>query len=327
MKQVTEISKVMNTLNNKVMKQRNYLALAALVTAATPFFFTACDKDDDCAPIQASINATILPMETRASNTEWTADDAIGVSADMGGEKYVNVRYRTDGSGKFSVVNDSSGVDNTIYYQGDATFDFTAYYPYAGANGTRPGTDGVIGRTITADDLKPEGLPGIDFLWAKAKGSSAAPVVNFSFDHAMSRLVFVFIKGDGVNQLEDIQYELDGLRPAGTFNTLTGVAVVDAGAQVQKLQGAVVAAAEMKAMLIGFPAQEGTLSLKVTMGGKVYNAQFLMAMEQGTNASIPLKGGCSYTYNVKMNKESITVERATITPWDEIPPQDVPATF
>lgn len=327
MKEVTKIPEVMDTLNSKVMKMRNYLASAAVVIAAAPFLFTACDKNDDCAPVAANITATIRPMETKAGNTTWAAGDAIGVSAAISGKDYTNVQYRTDGSGKFVVVNPASGADNTIYFQDEKEVNFTAYYPYEGANGTMPGSAGVISRTITGDDLKPEGLPGIDFLWATAKGSSAATTVNFSFDHAMSRLVFAFEKGDGVVQLENIQYSLNGLTPEGTFNTLTGVARVSSNPNPTVLGGDMAASGDMKAMLIAYPGQEGTLTLEVTMAGKKYTASFQMAAEQGTNTSIPLKGGCSYTYNVKLSKQAITVEQATITPWDEQPSQDVPATL
>ena len=66
----------------------------------------------------------------------------------------------------FSPVPGAVGEDNTIYFQGTSPMEFTAYYPCQGANGTKPGNNGVITRTLTAADQSTANLPDIDYLWA-----------------------------------------------------------------------------------------------------------------------------------------------------------------
>ena len=144
----------------KVMKSVNQIRFVALMAAAATLF-GGCEKESDNTvdntPVAARITSTIDDMATRAVNTAWTAGDAIGVSGKSGEKPYVNVKYvTTAGRGEFTAVNDA-GKDNNIYFQNKNDVTFTAYYPYDGANGTDPGTNGVIAKTITADDQSASG--------------------------------------------------------------------------------------------------------------------------------------------------------------------------
>ena len=141
------------------MKSVNQIRFVALMAAAATLF-GGCEKESDNTvdntPVAARITSTIDDMATRAVNTAWTAGDAIGVSGKSGEKPYVNVKYvTTAGRGEFTAVNDA-GKDNNIYFQNKNDVTFTAYYPYDGANGTDPGTNGVIAKTITADDQSAE---------------------------------------------------------------------------------------------------------------------------------------------------------------------------
>lgn len=69
----------------------------------------------------------------------------------------MNVKYvTTAGSGAFTVVN-NPGEDNAIYFQNKDDVTFTAYYPYDGENGTAPGTNGIISKSITAAEQTADG--------------------------------------------------------------------------------------------------------------------------------------------------------------------------
>ena len=124
-----------------------------LLTAmgATAFILCGCEQNDsnpvDEAPVAARITSTIAAQNTtdndrapstRASETSWANGDLIGVSASSttGTTSYTNIKYAATGTaGNFAVVN-AAGEDNDIYFQDQKSTDFSAYYPYAGTNGT-----------------------------------------------------------------------------------------------------------------------------------------------------------------------------------------------
>ena len=115
--------------------------------------------------------------------------------------------------------------DNTLYFQDASPTEFTAYYPCEGANGTRPGSDGILTKTLTATDQSPENLPVIDYLWAQQTAQSSSPEVDFLFSHRMSRITLRFKAGTGVVFPADgPTYTLTGVSTAGTFDTSTGEA-------------------------------------------------------------------------------------------------------
>ena len=160
------------------MKSVNQIRFVALVTAAA-ILAGGCEKESDNTvdntPVAARITSTIDDMATRAVNTAWTAGDAIGVSGKSGEKPYVNVKYvTTAGSGAFTVVN-NPGEDNAIYFQNKDDVTFTAYYPYDGENGTAPGTNGIISKSITAAEQTADGQAKFDYLFATATASSANP--------------------------------------------------------------------------------------------------------------------------------------------------------
>ena len=153
------------------MKTNSILSNLA-APALSLLLFAACESDNhltDDSPIAARITSTIDgTAQTRASESAWTSDDRIGVSATSteGATAYTNIQYTATGTGgDFAVVN-AAGEDNDIYFQDKKSVDFTAYYPYTATNGTRPGTDGIISKTLTAADQVLADLPLIDYLWS-----------------------------------------------------------------------------------------------------------------------------------------------------------------
>lgn len=306
----------------------------SLVTAALT---AACSNDEprvDYAPVAASITAGVAGPGTRAIGNTWNADH-IGITvtgsplSDMK-TRYGNRHYSTTAVGTTSADFSPATADDGIFFQNAGeTVTFAAYAPYQPAQpGALPGTDGIISHSIDTADFTPEKLSGIDFLWASATGKAASPQVNFTFKHTMSRLTFIFLKGEGLDELKDIRYELYGLCPNGTFNTLTGQAKADTAiVPTFKYSIPVPFSTDMRSTIMAFPEQEGTLSLTVVMDGKSYMTQFPMVVEPGTSNRIPLAGGHSYTYNVTLKKNALIVEQATIYAWEEEHPQDVPAVY
>ena len=303
------------------MKSVNRIHLSAILMAAA-FLFTGCEKENentvDNQPVKARITSTIDGMVTRAAGTAWAAGDRIGVIAyNEGGELILaNAPYvTTEGNGVFT----AGGGEFYFPYKVDVYF--YAYYPFEGTDGTAPGTYGIISKTITAADQTPDTQPKIDYLFAgNFTGSSASPNVQFRFGHCMSRIVLKFLPGDGITTLDDIEYTLSGILPAGTFNTINGDAAANDATSAAPLTMSVPgsAATELSSALILFPQQsDADKTLALTMRGKTYTATFKFKENPDNGGVRELASGHTYTYNVKINNTSMTISPATIAGWEE----------
>ena len=157
------------------MKQFTSTRLFAVTSVVAAMLAAGCSEENNepvgnasnAAIVTASIGKADNVTSTRASNTVWDADDCIGISTSSakGKTNYINIQYKTDGS-VFKPVSGAAGEDNTIYFQDTSPTEFTAYYPYEGVNGTKPGSNGVITRTLTVADQSTANLPAIDSLGA-----------------------------------------------------------------------------------------------------------------------------------------------------------------
>ena len=308
----------MHIKTKEVMKPANQIRFVALVAAAT-ILLAGCEKESDNtvdgAPVAARITSTIDGMATRAADTHWDKVDAIGVSGISGGQPYVNVKYvTTEGDGKFTVVN-AAGEDNDIYYQDKNNVAFTAYYPYDGENGTAPGTDGIIDRTITADDQTADGQATFDYLFATANGSVANPGVEFQFHHCMTRIVLNFQPGNGIASLSSLTYTIKALALKGTFDTNTGAT---AGTTIDDLTLLVpYNATAMSSTLIVFPQQANGANISIIMNSMNYTGTIDFPENADNGNTRELRAGYSYTYNVKVNNGTLTISLANVNDWGE----------
>lgn len=303
------------------MKSVTQIRLSAILMAAA-FLFTGCEKENenrvDNQPIKARITSTIDGMVTRAAGTAWAAGDCIGIYSfnSAGLRTLTNAPYvTTEGNGVFT----AEGED--FYFPNKEDVYFYAYYPFEGADGTEPGTGSIIRKNITAADQTPAAQPKIDYLFAgETTANSTNPNVQFRFDHCMSRIVLKFLPGNGVNSLDDIEYTLSGILPAGTFNTRNGSAAADDATPAAPLTMSVPgsAAAELSSALIFFPQQsDADKTLALTMRGKTYTATFKFKENPKNGGARELASGHTYTYNVKINNTSMTISPATIAGWEE----------
>lgn len=136
----------------------------------------------------------------------------------------------------------------------------------------------------------------------------------------MSRIVLKFLPGDGITALDDIEYTLDGILPAGKFVTNLGHAAADDATLAAPLTMTVPgsAATELSSALIFFPQQsDADKTLALTMRGKTYTATFKFKENPKNRGVRELAAGHSYTYNVKINNTSMTISPATIAAWEE----------
>ena len=300
-------------------------------TAAAVLLLAGCEKESnnivENGPVAARITSTIAGMTTpggtngtpatRASGTAWTKNDEIGITALDASDIMLldNACYVTrGGDGKFEAEDGS-----VLYFTDNFEVSFTAYYPWTA---TEKLENGIIQDVLTeATNQAPENQPKIDFLFATAKGSAANADVKLQFRHCMSRLVLNFKPGEGITELDDIEYTLDGMELGGTFNTQTGEAKSEG-----KVSGLVAltltvpgnGAAELSSPLILFPQQGNELrSLTLTMRGTTYTATFQLPQNPQNNNVRELLAGHSYTYNVKINNTTMTISQATISDWGD----------
>lgn len=307
--------------------------IAAISVAAISLLLTAgCSGEENepggntsnAAIITASVGKADNVASTRASETAWDAGDCIGISTSStstkGKTNYINIRYQTDGS-VFSPVPGAAGEDNTIYFQGTSPMEFTAYYPCQGANGTKPGNNGIITRTLTAADQSTANLPDIDYLWAQKTAQSSNPKVDFLFSHRMSRLVLNFKAGAGVSLPPDgLAYTLTGLVQEGAFDTSTGEAKAT-GSTPADLTGlptttaTTTATGQATGTTILWPQAANSVRLQLTLNGITFGA--VLTFPSGTAAGEALAPSTSYTFNVTVERTGLEIGNADIDGWTD----------
>lgn len=297
------------------MKQFTTTRLFAVTSVIAAMFAAGCSEENyepggnvpNAAIITASVGQAGSVASTRASNTAWDAGDCIGISASSakGKTNYVNIRYMTDGS-VFRPVPGAAGEDNTLYFQDASPTEFTAYYPCEGANGTKPGSDGILTKTLTATDQSPENLPAIDYLWAQQTAQSSSPEVDFLFSHRMSRIILRFKADDGVAL--KATYTLTGVVTAGTFDTSTGQAKATGTAStLENLP--MIPGGQPTGTVILWPQAAHALRLQLTLDGTTSGAALTFPAGDG------LKPSTSYTFNVNVKSAGIKIEKADIEDW------------
>ena len=277
--------------------------------AALALSLAACTNDNevmDNGPVAARINAEISnAVATRASGTTWNENDRIGLTGI--GTQYDNVPYIMNG-GTFKEDGEP------IYFHTTKDVVFRAYYPYD-----------ENGKTLkaTTDDEAQKNQPKIDFLYATgATASTHNPTVNFtdgtkaggkdcSFHHCMSQITLTFVAGDGVSfsAIQPESYTLSGLVLTGSFDTTTGIAKTDDGAQAANLDMPI--GSQLTSSVILFPQTVTALPLYVKYNGERYKAT--LNIPEGA-----LQAGNNYTYTVKVRNRGIEVSQATIAAWNEI---------
>ena len=284
--------------------------------AALALALAACTNDDENlndGPVAAVINAEISDaVATRASGTTWADKDGIGVSENRFG--YTNVPYRWE-SGKFTPTG------TIIFFQDDDPTTFSAYYPYNAAGGTL---------TATTDATAQQNQPAIDFLYATgATASTHNPEVNFtddtdaggtdcSFHHCMSQITLTFEAGSGVDftTIQPTAYTLSGLVLTGSFDTTTGIAKTDDGAQAadltMELDGV------LTSSVILFPQDKASIELSVNYNSQSYTAT--LTIPEGA-----LQAGNNYTWTVTVRNKDLGISSAEITPWNPVSGGDVSA--
>lgn len=312
------------------MKQFTSTRLFAVTSVVAVLLAAGCSEENN-EPVGNASNAVIVTASigkadnvtsTRASNTVWDADDCIGISTSSakGKTNYINIQYKTDGS-VFNPVSGAAGEDNTIYFQDTSPTEFTAYYPYEGVNGTKPGSNGVITKKLTVADQSTANLPAIDYLWAQQTAQSSNPKVDFQFSHRMSRIILNFKAGAGtVLPTDGLTYTLTGLATEGTFNTVTGEAQATGTASTLEKLPTTTTAGQPTGTAILWPQPANSVRLQLTLNGTTFGAA--LTFPSGT-AGEALAPSTSYTFNVNVERTGIEISKADIKDWTDGGSKDI----
>lgn len=309
------------------MKKTNILAAAAMILALTACSSNETDglqsgdfnsaKNNPNAP---QFSATI-GAQTRAYDTSWETNDAIGITGTSGTKTYTNVQYVTTAAdGNFTVA--TAGTD--IYFQDNSTVTFTAYYPWNAST------------AITADTKAQKNQKTFDYLWSQATGSKASRNVAFSFAHKMAKVVLTIKKGSDVdfNEVKNAILSLGGIKHNGSFDVADGTTTTTGTVEAWTFANSITAdnnapVAEdatnetVTYTLILFPQEfEAVLPFTAELTGIQSFAANLNFATAPTEKN-ELKAGCQYNLNVILNKTSLIVEGCTIQPWTPVNGDDV----
>ena len=285
---------------------------------AAVLVLAACSNDKENgiekAPVAAKVMASIESLNTRAFNSTWDQDDAIGISCSSATTNYNNMKYVTAlGDGNFE---HADGESMGIFFQtANETVNFSAYYPFAGTNGTAAG---VISNVTTDDQTKQKQF---DFLFAdNVTASRENYVVSFTgehpFNHKMCRLIVnLSTSADADFKAEDVfagSYSISGVKHSGSFNTATGEAVATGDASANWAITAVptddAANATRTYSMIFYPQGENaTLTFYATIAGQVYTCQI----------NPNLTAGKSNAYTIITRKTGLKVSSCSINNWED----------
>lgn len=287
---------------------KNYSLLAgAMLTLA----FTACSNNEIEnleEPVAAQFSASISDaIETRALGTLWDKGDVIGITASDNNDmaaKYTNIQYTTaNGDGNFT--------GTAIYFQNTGNVTFSAYYPFTGTAGTAAGT---ISSDTKVTNQAVDKQKNIDYLYASVEDKSyKEKTVAFQFDHKMSEITLTFKAGTDVDLDNITKYTISGLKMEGSFNTATGEATATANAAEDlTMSGSCLSGGEAAVdPVILYPQAATNVKLSITLDGQKYGCDLTI------DGSV-LKAGTNYTFTITVNKEKLTVDKATINGWTSI---------
>lgn len=278
-----------------------------ILLAAAAISLAACNNDDNILdePVAAQVSATIGESAvSRATDSNWTPGDAIGITMDS---RYVNIKHVTqEGDGNFTA-------DNTLYFKNKREpVALTAYYPYADrVSASAP----VLEASAIADHQTPAEQAKFDFLYARLDGvSGAEPNVNFTFSHRMCKLTFIFENGDGTDVSKITSYEISGLVLDGSFNTSTGDCAAKSSPQAPlsiTIPEGTVEHGEAVPSLIVFPQTVATVTMKIKDN---QNQDYTCNLQFTDNC---LESGNNYTYTIIVKKTGLVLKQSGINEWDD----------
>ena len=277
------------------MKKFTILATLVMVALAA----ISCNNREEPTPQteQKVISvATSLYNFTKATDTAFEADDAIGVHiiSNQPNEPYLNnAKYTYNGTAW-------KGEQTNYWYKDESVVaDIYAYYPYS-ANGGYNATG--INFTVNSDQTTPAGYTASDLMVANTTSKPTAEPVYLNFHHALSKVVI------------NINSELDEAVADVMFSDVYGTANVSLAGGAATVGGSKGGIKALKVkdtqwQLILVPQAEVSPRLIITTSAQ---KQYTFDIESATTFA----GGKVSTATISLTKESISTSFTTeVTDW------------
>ena len=276
--------------------------------ALATLLLTACQNDEETMQTDTRVALQVTSgIQTRAYDDQWEENDGIGIFGSTQGDAptqaYSNVRYVTkSGNGTFTPDG------TTIYLPTDDSYlDFVAYYPHT----TSLTADGIYAVDVTNQSIQKD----IDLMAAsKLSANRTDPTVAFNFEHKLSKIVFNFTAGVGMdeNELAGMKVQLTNQQTKALFD-------------VTKPDGEVVVGTNTPATLTLNTTDDGTSSEGIVLPSENFNNMtlhleladggsfFNWDLNNSQNAD-KFEAGKKYVYDITVNRLGLGVT-ATITDW------------
>ena len=239
---------------------------------------------------------------TRATESQWTAGDAIGIRmTDVSGnivDGYANVPYIADVNGNFTPA------EGDMYYPNSGVqVGFTAYYPY---NATLQNGRFAVN---LANQSNPEAIDLLHATTTAQYGKFSTGGVTLPFRHMMSKLVLKTQAGAGFTaaDLTGMQVAIKRLNSHAIFNTATGE-LTDAVAAGIIIPHTVSDGAHYEAIVAPtvLAVVGQTMQVAFTVGGKEY---------VWDAPQMAFVSGQAHEWMVTISRTGITVAEGNIAPW------------
>lgn len=290
---------------------RNHLFLSSIIA----FMLTSCFQDyptPEHVKQYITVNAAIHAMQTRAFNTVWEKNDAIGIYMKKSNDKWSdaiqanNVKYITDGTSIFRVADTKKAINFPI---DGSNASFVAYYPYKAA---------LSDMKYPVDITDQSNLPDIDLLYsdnAEAVNSEQLNI-NLAFVHQLTKVILNIIPEDPLHDLSGLSAKITGVGTKATFSLDNGQ--------------------------LSSPTSTGNISFNVSADGRtaeaillpmtsMKNKELIISIASNTFA-FPLdkainitsfEKSTQYTYNITLTKEALSVSQAIISDWIAAPSENI----
>lgn len=291
--------------------KRNHLFLSSIIA----FMLTSCFQDyptPEHVKQYITVNAAIHAMQTRAFNTVWEKNDAIGIYMKKSNDKWSgaiqanNVKYITDGTSIFRVADTKKAINFPI---DGSNASFVAYYPYKAA---------LSDMKYPVDITDQSNLPDIDLLYsdnAEAVNSEQLNI-NLAFVHQLTKVILNIIPEDPLHDLSGLSAKITGVGTKATFSLDNGE--------------------------LSSPTSTGNISFNVSVDGRtaeaillpmtsMKNKELILSIASNTFA-FPLdkainitsfEKSTQYTYNITLTKEALSVSQAIISDWIAAPSENI----
>lgn len=249
-------------------------------------------------------------IETRASETTWEANDAIGVFMSNTGTTTAigahNTKYTTSSTTSTAEFTADTGT-TPLYYPQSGSVDIVAHYPHNASSSVD---------SYPVDVTDQDDLTAIDFMSSKVVGvAKSSTALDLKFYHLLSQVKVVLepatdgglttddlksatvtISGTKATATATLDYDTTNSKPTASYVTSGNATDLS------------VTAASSTAKLIVVP-QSATVTFTIT----VANAGVFVS----TISSVAtFASGDEHTYTISVSKTAVTIKEATFKGWD-----------